>query len=324
MPRRTKIGRRQFLTGASLAVGGVVFGETLSFAEPQAVEAPARPTSGTDLVTLGKTGIKTSVLGIGTGTRGGREQRDMGQEAFVKLTHQAFDRGIRYIDTADAYRMHGFVAAAIKDLPRDELFLQTKTRAKNAEAAKADIERFRQELGVETIDTVLVHCMTKDDWPEPMDPVIDVLLEAKRKGRVRAIGVSCHTLEALADAADCPAMDVHLVRINPAGSKMDGPPPQVAAQLERMHQKGRGVIGMKIYGEGSFESREQRLKSLRYVLGLGTVQAFTIGFSSIEQIDETLQLIREATGKDSASHRPGRELWPTEVPALADVNATVS
>jgi predicted aldo/keto reductase-like oxidoreductase len=316
MSRRSMIGRRQFLAGASMALGSVALGGRQVLAEPGAVAspAPARPTSGTDVVTLGNTGIKTSVLGIGTGTRGGREQREMGEEAFVKMTREAFDRGIRYIDTADTYRMHGFVAAAVKELPREKLFIQTKTRAKDAKTAKADVERFRRELGLETLDTVLIHCMTRDDWPEPMDPVIDALLEAKRKGRVRAIGVSCHTLDALVDAADCPEMEAHLVRINPAGAKMDGPPPQVAAQIERMHRKGRGVIGMKVYGENGFENREARLKSLRYVLGLGTVHAFTIGFSSVAQIDETLELICEATADEQATRRapglPQRELLP--------------
>jgi len=289
--------RREFLAGTTAAAGAAALGGQFAVAEP-AVAAPpsaAKPTSGADVVTLGKTDVKTSVLGIGTGTRGGREQREMGEQAFVKLAREAFDRGIRYIDTADMYRMHPFVSTALKELPREELFIQTKTRAKDGEKAKTDIERFRQELGVETIDALLIHCMTRDEWPGDMRPVIDALVEAKQKGRVRAIGVSCHTLDALIDATDCPEMDVHLVRINHEGEKMDGPPPQVAAQVARMQKKGRGVLGMKIYGEGAFKSREERLKSLKYVLGLGGVQAFTIGFSKIEHIDETMELIEEAT-----------------------------
>ncbi len=287
------ITRRDFLANASAVAGGMAMGGQFAVAAPAV--APAKPASGSDVVTLGRTGIKTSVLGLGTGTYGGREQRELGEKGFVKLAREAFDRGIRYIDTADMYRMHPFVASTLKELPREELFIQTKTWAKNGEKAKTDIERFRQELNVETIDTVLIHCMTKDAWPGPMRPVIDVLMEAKHKGRVRAIGVSCHTLEALVDSADCPEMDVHLVRINHDGTKMDAPPPQVAAQIARMQAKGRGVLGMKIYGEGAFKSRQQRLDSLKYVFGLGNVQAFTIGFSSIEQIDETLELIKEAT-----------------------------
>jgi predicted aldo/keto reductase-like oxidoreductase len=292
----SKISRRHFLASASLAAGAVAIGGNGWGQEAAVAVAESKLTKGTDLVRLGKTDIKTSILGIGTGTRGGREQREMGQAAFVRLAREAFDRGIRYIDTADMYKMHPFISAAMKELPREQLFVQTKTRAKDAETARQDIDRFRRELGIETLDTVLIHCMQKDAWPTDMRPVIDVLLEAKKKNRVRAIGVSCHTLDALVDAADCPEMDLHLVRINPFGDKMDDKPEKVSAQIQRMHEKNRGIIGMKVYGEGAFKSRQQRLESLRYVLGLGTVQAFTIGFSSIEQIDETLSLIEEATG----------------------------
>ena len=287
--------RRQFLARTSLAAGSVALAGRFGLAGQATAVAPAKPKSGSDVVTLGKTGIKTSVLGIGTGTRSGQEQRDLGQDGFVRLAREAFDRGIRYIDTADMYRVHPFIRAALKELPRDEIFIQTKTLAKNADKAKADVDRFRRELGIETLDTLLIHCMDKDEWLVDMRPVIDVLLDAKRKGHVRAIGVSCHSFDALADAVDCEHLDVHLVRINPFKNRMDDTPDNVAAQIARMHQKNRGVIGMKIFGEGDFKTREQRLDSLKYVLGLGTVQAFTIGFNHSRQIDETLELIREAT-----------------------------
>ena len=291
----SRISRRQFLASTSLTAGTALLAGRFTHAEQPATVAPAKVKSGTDLVTLGKTGIKTTVLGIGTGMTGGSEVRDLGQDAFVRLVREAYDRGIRYIDTAIAYRTHPFVAAAIKDLPRDQLFILTKTGAKTAENAKADLERIRKELGIETVDSLLIHCMTRKQWPLDMRPVIDVLLDAKRKGQVRAIGVSCHTLDALTDSVNCEEIDLHLVRINPYRKQMDGSPEDVSAQIKRMHDKGRGVLGMKIYGEGAFKSREQRLASLKYVLGLGTVPAFTIGFKDIKQIDETLQLIREAT-----------------------------
>jgi predicted aldo/keto reductase-like oxidoreductase len=289
------ISRRQFLATTSWTAGALALSGRFAVADQATDVEPMRAKAGTDVVTLGKTDIQTSVLGIGTGTRGGREQRDLGKDGFVRLAREAFDRGVRYIDTADMYKMHQTVGAALKELPRDKVFVQTKTTAKNAEKAKADIDRFRRELGIETLDTLLIHCMTKDEWPTDMRPVVDVLLDAKRKGQVRAIGVSCHTLDALVDAAICPEMDVHLVRINPVGSHMDGAPEKVAAQLEKMYQKHRGVIGMKVFGEGSFKARRERFESLKYVLGLGTVHAFTIGFKDAAQIDETLELIEQAT-----------------------------
>lgn len=282
-----QISRRQFM---ATAAAGSVF-----LATRRSLGAPAQVRKGTDTVTLRKSDIKTSVLGIGTGTHGGRDQRLLGPQAFERLVRHAYDRGVRYIDTADNYNMHGLVRYAIRDLPRDRLFIQTKTRAKTADDAKADIERFRVELGVDYLDTLLMHCMTKSSFPKDMQGVMDVLSEAKEKGIVRAVGVSCHGFPPLAASAECDWIDVHLVRINPFGDKMDDKPEAVVAEMEKMKARGHGILGMKIYGESGFQSRQQRLESLKFVLGLGTVQAFTIGFVDTKQIDETLELIEEAT-----------------------------
>jgi len=289
-----QLSRRDFLLRTSAAAAAATITGRFALRAEARELPPLKVASGADRVMLGNTGIKTSVLGIGTGTVGGREQRNLGQDGFGRLVHEAYDRGLRYIDTADMYRIHPMVAEAIKDLPRSELFVQTKTMAKDPEKAKADLERFRKELGMETLDTVLMHCMTKKNWPTDMRPVLDVLLDAKRKGQIRAVGVSCHTLDALVDAVNCEEIDVHLVRINHAGAKMDGTPVEVSEQIRRAYQKGRGVIGMKIYGEGTLKTAEERLASLKYVLGLGAVHAFTIGFSNAAQIDETLDLIKKA------------------------------
>jgi predicted aldo/keto reductase-like oxidoreductase len=286
-----KCSRRDFLAG--LAAAG-----TASWASRWAVAAPGqnapKPTKASDRVILGKTGLETSVLGIGTGTHGGRDQLMLGQNEFTRLLRHALDRGLRYIDTADAYQMHTFVRLALQGVSRDRYYLQTKTRAKHPEVAKADIERFRRELRVDTIDTLLMHCMTKGSWPTDMRPVMDVLQEAKQKGHVRSVGISCHGWDPLVASVDCDWIDVQLIRINPFGYAMDGEPADVAAQIQKMHQQGRGILGMKIFGEGRCDTLEKRLESLRYVLGLGTVHAFTIGFVNTAQLDETMDLIEKA------------------------------
>lgn len=270
-----------------------MFTGRLGFAQAEA----SKVKHGNDVVKLGRSGIETSILGIGTGTRGGSEQRALGSRGFEKLLSHALDRGLRYIDTADMYQMHVFVRLALENLkvPRDRYFIQTKTRATSAEVAAADIERFRRELKVPYLDTLLMHCMQKGGWSTDMRPVMDVLYEAKQKERVRAVGVSCHGMDPLITSADCDWCDVHLVRINPFQMKMDGSPEDVAAQVKKMKEAGHGVLGMKIFGETGYDSAEQRLQSLKYVFDLGTVDAFTIGFTSTEQIDETMDLIEQAT-----------------------------
>lgn len=283
------VSRRTFLAGMA-AIGGAALTGKWSFGHPHMPELK----TGVDRVTLGRTGLKTSVLGIGTGTVGGSQQLAMGTDNFTKMVRHALDRGIHYIDTADNYSTHIFVRLALQKVPREKYFIQTKTRARSAEVLHADIERFRRELRVDYIDSVLMHCMTTATWPTEMRPVMDALYEEKQKGRVKAVGVSCHGWEPLVASVDVDWCDVQLARINPFGMKMDGKPEDVAAVLKKMHDAGRGIIGMKIYGETGLNSREERLQSLKYVLGLGCVDCFTIGFTSIEQIDETLDLIQQA------------------------------
>lgn len=288
--------RRDFLTQSAAAVGVLAAGSNLL----NAAEQPRKLTSGADRVPLGKTGIVTSLLGMGTGSTGVRHssnQVKLGEAKFKKLVRYAFDKGIAYFDTADQYGSHIYLREALRGLPRDKLFIQTKTHATTPEMARADIERFREELGVDCLDTLLMHCMTKDSWPTDRRRVMDTLDEAKAKGRIRAVGVSCHGMAPLKSAVDCDWIDVDLARINPVGGnpgRMDGTPEEVSACLKAMHAKGKGIIGMKILAEGTLKTPEKQIESLRYVLGLGCLSCFVIGFESEQQIDQIMERIEIA------------------------------
>jgi predicted aldo/keto reductase-like oxidoreductase len=288
--------RRDFLGQSAVTLGALVAGGTLASAAPTA----RKINSPTDQVVLGRTGVKTSLIGLGTGSVGVKRssnQVKLGQEKFIKLVRHAYDSGITYFDTADQYGSHLFLRDALKGLPREKLYLQTKTRATTADVARADIERFREELGVDYLDTLLMHCMTKGGWPTDLRPVMDVLSEAKAKGKVRAIGVSCHGIEPLRSAVKCDWVEVDLARINPVGGdkgRMDGTPEQVATCLKAMHERGKGIIGMKILAEGTLKTPEEQLRSLRFVVGLGCVDAFVIGFESPEQINQIMRLTETA------------------------------
>jgi len=288
--------RRDFLTHSATAVGVLAAGSNLW----SAANRSQRLTSGADRVPLGKTGITTSLLGMGTGSTGVRHssnQVKLGEVRFKKLVRYAFDKGITYFDTADQYGSHIYLREALRALPREKLFIQTKTHATTPEMARADIERFREELGVDYLDTLLMHCMTKGSWPTDRRPVMDTLADAKAKGRIRAVGVSCHGMAPLKAAVDCDWIDVDLARINPVGGnagRMDGSPDEVAACLKAMHAKGKGIIGMKILAEGTLKTEEKQIESLRYVLGLGCLSCFVIGFESEQQIDQIMQRIETA------------------------------
>jgi hypothetical protein len=210
--QKTSITRRQFIeASAAVLTGGVM----LSGLSLSAAEQPVKRTA-IDQVPLGKSGVKLSRLGIGVGSNSGKVQRDLGDEGFNKLVRYAYERGITYIDTADGYKTHAFVQKAIKGLPREKFFIQTKIGG-TPEKPLEELDRFRKELGVDYIDSVLVHCMVTADWDKTHKAVMDALEEAKQKKIIRVHGMSCHSLPALKRSVELDWVDVHLVRVNPGG-----------------------------------------------------------------------------------------------------------
>ncbi|MBZ5515750.1 MAG: aldo/keto reductase [Acidobacteriia bacterium] len=243
--------------------------------------------SATDTVALGKTGIQATRLACGTGTVGfnhSSNQAKLGIQGLADLLCAGYDQGIRFIDCADAYGTHPHVAAALKRIPREKVTILTKSWARDAAGMRSDLDRFRRELSTDYIDILLMHCLSQDDWPTRYRPVMDVLSEAKAKGLIRAHGCSCHTIGALRAAAREPWVEVDLARLNPIGSHMDADPETVVAVLREMRAAGKGIIGMKILGQGDMRHRQD--EALKYALSAKVLDAFTIGAESrAEQTD---------------------------------------
>lgn len=291
-----KLTRRDFISRTA----GVV---AAGLAAPALGQQAVRPgLTATTLRPLGKTGLQPTLLGMGTGVKawGGESALSKkGEDVYLRVVTRAYEAGIRYFDMADMYGAHAFFNKLLKGtIDRDKVMLLTKTTAKEAPVAQADIERFRTELGTDKLDVVLMHCMTDKDWPTKMAPVMDVLEDAKAKGLIKAHGVSCHTLEALKLASESPWVDVILSRINPYGIKMDAEPEKVVPVLEAAHRNGKGVLGMKIAGEGQCADRLRA--SLEFVVGLGCVDAMPVGFLAAEEVDDTIAKLNEVAGAATA------------------------
>jgi 1-deoxyxylulose-5-phosphate synthase len=251
--------------------------------------------SASDTVTLGNTGIKTSRLAMGTGTYGfgGRSnQSALGVKTLSDLLLNGYDHGLRFFDAADAYGSHPHVAEAIQNIPRDKVTVLTKTWSRDPKAARADLDRYRRELRTDYLDICLMHCVTESDWIERYRGVMDVFSEAKQKGIIRAHGCSCHSIEALRAAANSPWVEVDLVRMNPIGAHMDADPAAVLAVLRQMRAAGKGIVGMKILAQGQLANRQS--EALKYALGLGVLDAFTIGAESKPQQEELIRRIAAA------------------------------
>jgi len=250
----------------------------------------AAPTAGkavSDRVTLGKTGIQLSRLAMGGGTNGVKKtsmQGRLGVYGFADLLEYAYDQGVNFFDTADQYGTHEHVREAVRRVGRNNVVLLTKTRSLTAADVRKDLDRFRRELGTDSLDIVLLHCLTSATWTKEMEGPMEVLARAKEQGIIRAHGVSCHSLAAMQLAAKTPWVDVDLARINPAQAAMDADPATIVALLRQMKQAGKGVIGMKILGAGRLSGEVDR--ALAFAGKLDVLDAFTIGFGAPAQFDE--------------------------------------
>lgn len=246
------------------------------------------------MVALGNTGLTVPIMAMGTGTSGwggSSNQTRMGMEAFKRLAQNAYDKGMKFYDMAEAYGSHRFVGESIKNMPREELTLLTKitsTSGLSANATRQRIDNFRREVGTDYFDIVLMHYMTSGGWASSRAGAMEGLARAKQDGIVNAVGISAHSLDALRDAADSPWVDVILARINPFRSNMDGSVDAIKEVLGRARRNGKGVLGMKIFGEGSRVKDEEREQSLRFALTESNIHAMTIGYQSIGQMNDAI------------------------------------
>lgn len=294
-----KIQRRKFLTQTAVGVGGALLAPRLL------AEIPVTPKTFDpfERVAIGNTNLKFSRIVLGTGMKGGNRESNhtrLGKEKFEGLIHAAHERGVDTFDLADLYGTHPYIIPALKGIPRDRFNVITKIWFRDGgipekERPDADVcvERFLKELKTDHIDLLLLHCVVSAKWSEEQRKQMDILLKLKAQGKVRALGVSCHSLEALAACIAEPWVESVHTRINPYGMSMDGPPEKVVPVLQKIHAAGKGVIGMKIIGEGRLRNDpERRSESIKYTLTLGCVDVLNVGCESIAEVDDLATRIK--------------------------------
>ncbi|MBI1899347.1 MAG: aldo/keto reductase [Acidobacteria bacterium] len=285
------MNRRNFIrTGAAVA------GSISLHSFPYHLFAGTRKQA-TDRIQLGPRKVELSRLAMGTGTNGSggssNQTKKLGVNGLADLFKAAYDQGVTFWDSADQYGTHPHLKAALKSVPREKVTILSKTHASTVKEMRADLDRFRRELGTDYIDILLLHCMLDGRWPEKKQGAMEVISEAQEKGIIRTKGVSCHTLDALKTAARTPWVEVDLARINPAGVAMDADPPTVLGVLREMKAAGKGVIGMKILGAGKLRNRAD--EALQFALAQDCVDCFTIGSESRAEMEDLLRKIPAAS-----------------------------
>jgi len=283
------MNRRQFMTACAGAAGLAAF--------PRHLYAQSKPLSHADRIKLGPKQIELSRMAFGTGTNGwggsSNQTRKLGLWGLADALHAGVDNGITFWDSADMYGSHPHMRQAIKQVGRDKITIMTKTRAQSADEMKADLDRYRREIGTDQIDILLLHCVTDGNWNEKLRGVMDVISEAQEQAIIRTKGVSCHSLEALKTAAAEPWVEVDLARLNPKQIAMDAEPGVVIPILQQMKSQGKGVIGMKVFGAGKL--RDQQDAMLQYALAQDCIDCFTIGIENLNEMNDCIKRIPAAS-----------------------------
>ena len=282
--------RRNFLK-SGLAAGALVGTGSLSL--------KAAPQTATDWVTLGKSGVKVTRLALGTGTGSGRTQRDLGQEDFTKLVRHAYDRGIRFFETAESYgEMHKMLGVALKGIPRDTYRLMSKVTTREGVNPQEKIDELRKLANTDYFDIMLLHWQHTATWPTDTVRWQDGILEAKSKKAVVGHGASVHGLPALRRFPGNKWLEIAMIRMNHKGTKMDaedyntsgpGNVSEVVTHVKQVRAEGMGVISMKLVGEGTFTTREDRQAAMRFAFKNAGVDAVTVGYKNTAEIDEAIE-----------------------------------
>lgn len=295
------MNRRKFVGALSLGTAHVLFSNPLYAGISQ-----INSLNPLQKVKLGNSGIETTMLGVGTGVHGGNRTSFLTRQDKQKslaLLQYAYDKGFRYFDSADTYGTHQYLAELLPKMNREEITITSKIWVRDGgipEPERPDanivVDRFRKELNTDYIDLVQIHCMEEKNWTETQKKQMDILDDLKSKGIIKAHGVSVHSLDAMKDAINSPWVDVIHVRINPYGIAMDKPEPEeVVEVIHQLHKSGKGVIGMKLIGDGKLQNESEKIdNALRFVLGLGSVDMMIIGFQEITQIDNYLSRVEKA------------------------------
>jgi aryl-alcohol dehydrogenase-like predicted oxidoreductase len=259
----------------------------------------AAKATATDWVTLGKSDVKVTRLAFGTGSFSGRVQRELGQDEFTRLVRYAYDRGIRFFETAESYgEMHKMLGVALKGIPRDSYRLMSKVTTREGVNPQEKIDELRKLANTEYFDIMLLHWQHVASWPTDSMRWQDGISEAQVKKAVVSHGASVHGLPALRQVPGNKWLDVAMIRVNHKGAAMDaedyntrgpGNVPEVVSHVKQVRKEGMGVISMKLVGEGRFTEREDRQAAMRFAFKNAGVDCVTVGYKNTAEIDEAIE-----------------------------------
>ena len=282
------LNRRDFLK-TTIAAGAL--------AGAGALPLHAARRTATDMVTLGNSGTKVTRLAFGTGSNNGHVQAALGQKEFSRLIAYAYDRGIRFFETAESYMTPAMLGEALKPFPRDSYQLMHKVTTDRHADPQKRFDDLRRVSQTEYFDIMLLHYQHTGNWMEETKHWQEGMLQAQSKNVIKTRGASVHGLPALRQVPGNKFLEVAMIRMNHNGTRMDGPVPdapeagnvqEVVSHVKQVKSEGMGVISMKLCGDGTFTKHEDRQAAMRFAFQNAGIDCATVGFKSTQEIDEAI------------------------------------
>lgn len=240
---------------------------------------------------LGKTEIKVSKICFGSLTISPL-QLNMTPIEGGKIISYAMENGINFIDTADLYNNYQHIRKAM-DFSSNELIISTKSYDYNEQGAKKSLLKALKELKREYIDIFLLHEQESKNTIRGHWEAIEFLLKEKKKGNIRAIGISTHRVEAVYAVCEYDQLDVIHPILNFRGLGIeDGTRLEMEEAISYAKEKGKGIYGMKAFGGGNLINNLE--ECFEYVNNLNILDSFAMGMSSTAEVDYNInKLLRK-------------------------------
>lgn len=249
--------------------------------------------------TLGKTILKVSRAGFGVLPMG-PSQLALPVDEGAEIIRYALNHGINFLDTAQYYQTYPYIDKALNlweaEAPsrsREDIVICSKSLAEDYDGMMEAIEDALQQLGRKQLDIFLMHEVRSGQLSRRAG-ALQALQDARRRGLVRACGLSTHHVDVVEAAAALAEIDVVFPLINYAGLGIRSGDQFASADamlqaIRRCHDAGKGIFSMKAFGGGTLTAHYQQ--ALDYVFQQDCIDAVMIGFGKISDVDDLLSYL---------------------------------
>ena len=246
----------------------------------------------------GPTGLPVSRLCWGTGLMA-HLKHNMSHADAARVLMRGLELGVNFWDTADGYKTHPHVGEALRQVGsgnRERVVINTKTKAKTAEEARADVDRFLAEMGTEYIDTILLHGLETPDALREREAALDELQRIKAAGKVRGVGISTHlgTGAIMDRCASDARIEVILTTVNVDGQMLKGSMESHRPLVEKVFEAKKGITLMKTLAQGGLTKTPEMVReAIRFNLSLPYAHSVCVGVNSVEEVEFAVRVAAE-------------------------------